>query len=75
MANNISTQKLVNELEKAVDTSKDLLKVVESTDDVFKEMAKSVKDSFQVIDKKTTKGLSEFNKAFKTRKRTNNIKK
>ena len=60
---NISTQKLVNELEKAVDTSKDLLKVVESTDDVFKEMAKSVKDSFQVIDKKTTKGLSEFNKA------------
>lgn len=63
MANNISTQKLVNELEKAVDTSKDLLKVVESTDDVFKEMAKSVKDSFQVIDKKTTKGLSEFNKA------------
>ena len=63
MANNTSTQKLVNELEKAVDTSKTLLEVVEDTDAVFKDMAKSVKDSFSVIDKNTTKGLSDFNKA------------
>ena len=58
-----STQKLVNELEKAVSTSKDLLKVVEKTDDVFKDMAESVKDSFSVIDDKTTKGIKDFGKA------------
>ena len=58
-----STQKLVNELEKAVTSSKDLLKVVEKTDDVFKDMAKSVKDSFSVIDDKTTKGIKDFGKA------------
>ena len=62
---NQSTKKLTSELEQAVDEAKKLLKVLETTDDVFKDMAKSVKDSFSVIDKNTTKGLIEFNKALK----------
>jgi len=67
MANNneISTQKLVNELEKAVDSSVKLLKVLEKSDDVITDMAKDLKEGFNVIDKKTTKGLSDFNKLLK----------
>jgi hypothetical protein len=63
MASNTSTQKLVNELESAVESSKELLKITDKTDDLFKDMAKTVKDSFSIIDKKTTKGLIAFNKA------------
>ena len=63
MANDVSTQKLVNELAKAVEESKELLKITDKTNDVFISMANNVKESFTIIDKKTTKGLSDFNKA------------
>jgi len=65
MATNTSTQKLVNELEKAVDSSRKLLKVFEETEEVTKDIAKELQDAFKGIDKKTSKGITEFNKALK----------
>ena len=65
MATNTSTKKLVNELESAVDSSKKLLKVFEQTEEVTKDIAKELQDSFKSIDKKTSKGITEFNKALK----------
>ena len=65
MAKQESTQRLVNELEEAVKTSKDLLKVMNNTNDVIVDMAKSLKEGFSTIDKNTSKGLLQFNKALK----------
>ena len=42
MANNTSTQKLVNELETAVDEAKKLLKVFDETEKVTKEIAEEL---------------------------------
>jgi hypothetical protein len=63
MANNTSTQKLVNELESAVEEAKKLLKVFDETEKVTKDIAEELKDVFKGIDKKTSKGIVEFNKA------------
>ena len=63
MANNTSTQKLVNELESAVEEAKKLLKVFDETEKVTKDIAEELKDVFKGIDKKTSKGIIEFNKA------------
>jgi hypothetical protein len=65
MANNVSTQKLVNELDKAVDEAKKLLKVFNDTEKVTKDMAEQLKEAFKGIDKNTSKGLLAFNKAIK----------
>ena len=62
MAANTSTKKLVNELEKAVDSSKKLLKVFEDTQDVTKDVAKDLEKAFKGVDKKTSKGIAELNK-------------
>jgi len=71
MANNTSTQKLVNELEKAVDTSKKLLKAFEGTQEVTKDLAKDLETAFKGVDKKTSKGIAELNKLLeKTNKLT-----
>ena len=63
MANKIETKKLIQDLEEAVKQSKDLLKLTDKTNEIYVEMAKTVKESFDFIDKKTTKGIIEFNKA------------
>ena len=65
MATNTSTKKLVNELETAVDQSKKLLEVFEQTEEVTKDIAKELQDGFKGIDKKTSKGITDFNKALK----------
>ena len=65
MATNTTTTKLVNELEKAVDSSKKLLKVFEDTENVTKDIAKELQEGFKGIDKKTSKGITDFNKALK----------
>jgi len=65
MATNTTTTKLVNELEKAVDSSKKLLKVFEDTENVTKDIAKELQEGFKGIDKKTSKGNTDFNKALK----------
>ena len=62
MANNTSTKQLVNELEKAVDESKKLLKVFNDTQKVTKDIAKELDGAFDGVDEKTSKGISKFNK-------------
>ena len=64
-SNNVSTQKLVNELEKAVDEAKKLLKVFDETEKVTKEIAEELKTAFKDIDKNTSKGIISFNNALK----------
>ena len=58
--NNTSSQKLVSQLEQAVDESKKLVKLTDATNDLYIEIAKNIKTSFSTIDKSTTKGLSEL---------------
>ena len=65
MASTTSSQKLVNELDKAVDSAKSLLKVISDTEKVTKELADEMKDAFKGVDKKTSKGIAEFNKLLK----------
>ena len=62
MADNISTQRLVNELEDAVKSAKDLLKVFNATEDVTKDIADQLEKAFIGVDNKTSKGIAEFNK-------------
>jgi len=63
MANNTSTKKLVNELEKAVDESKKLVKLTDATNELYIEIAKNIKSSFGTINKSTTKGIQDVGKA------------
>jgi len=62
MAKQQSTQKLVNELEKAVEESKRLLKIQRDLSVVIEQTAQELKDGFSVIDKSKTKDLATFNK-------------
>jgi hypothetical protein len=65
MANEISTKALVNELEKAVEESKELLKVFKKTEEVTTDIAKELEKAFKGIDSKTSKGIATFNKLLK----------
>ena len=62
MANEVSTKALVNELEKAVDSAQNLLKVFNKTEDVTKDIAKQLEKAFGEVDSNTSKGLAAFNK-------------
>ena len=57
-----STQQLVNELDKAVEESKKLLKVQNDLSKVIEQTAKNLKDGFDSIDKSKTQDLAKFNK-------------
>lgn len=63
MASNVSTKKLVNELENAVKSGKKLLGVMRQTNKVIIESAKDLKEGFKGASQKTTKGQQEFNKS------------
>ena len=65
MAKELSTQDLVNELEKAVKESKEFVKVLSKALGVTEDIAKTFKDSFGKIDTSSSKGLAEFNKLIK----------
>ena len=65
MAKEISTKALVNELEKAVEESKELLKVFKKTEEVTTDIAKELEKAFKGIDSKTSKGIALFNKLLK----------
>ena len=62
MAKQQSTKELVDQLEVAVKTSKELLKYYNDLSALITESAKQLKEGFGALDKKTTKGLSDFNK-------------
>ena len=62
MAKQQSTQQLVNELDKAVEESKKLLKVQNDLSKVIEQTAKDLKTGFSNIDKSKTQDLAKFNK-------------
>ncbi len=62
MAKQQSTKQLVDQLEEAVKTSKELLKYYNDLSKLITESAKQLKDGFGALDKNTTKGLADFNK-------------
>tara|TARA_R110000787_G_scaffold7178_1_gene24691 strand:+ start:12668 stop:16162 length:3495 start_codon:yes stop_codon:yes gene_type:complete len=65
MAANVSSQKTVNELEKAVVSAKKLVNEIKGLQEITKVVASDMKTAFAGIDKKTSKGIVEFNNALK----------
>jgi hypothetical protein len=61
----VSTQKLVNELESVIKSAKTYLALTDETLETYQDIAKLLKTGFGSVDKNSSKGLLEFNKLLK----------